>query len=294
MKLDPDIEIKHLSGPQWGHLLTLFGSIPQKKVKSVSRPLLLRVTFAGQVVKLWHSNRGRLNPEETSGTESVKELSARFNDARVISLTTDALTQLAARWQKSVDFHTDFFDQIFGLIGLLPSSSGLDIHPAPKWFGLPSFLRSSIFGVFVPRNRCVVVLITKDEQVWTSIIIRHGENGLDLLTTSEFIFDATPKSIGPAWVVPLSEAVEKKYGAVHGSIGLDWCAFWNGRRNPTREYFSQLEEEGRLVRKHFPLSWKLVLWTVDTKHRRKLKRLSKEEQQLRTAPLLENDLETFL
>jgi hypothetical protein len=294
MKLAPDIDIRHLSGPQWSNLLTLFAPTPRIKRGDSDRAFVLRVTHGGAVVKLWHSTLGRLATSECTGRETVEVLSERFEGARVLSTTTDALTTLASRWQKQIDYSVDFFDQIFSLISMFPQTQGLTVYPSPGWLSLPGFLRSTLLNVFLPKNRCLVFLITHNGQVWTSVIARHGPKGLDVLVSSEAFFDNIPENVEPSWIAELCRGVQDQYGEIHGAVAMDWTAFWNLRRQPTRALLNELEKQQLIVKAHWPMSWNFGLWTLEQKHKHKLKTMSQEEQQLRNRPLSEKELRQLL
>lgn len=294
MKLAPDIDIRHLSGPEWCHLLTSFNPPPRPGFPREESDFILRVLCEEKVVKLWHNQRGRLDPEKSWATQTSKELSQHFDGARVMSLTTDALTQLTNLWQRQLDPRGDFLDQILGLISLVGQTPGLDIHPPPPWLSVPSFLRSTVLNMLFPKNRCFVFLVTKEGQVWTSLILRHGADGLDLMTGSEAFFDQRPQEVGPSWIHPLCRLVEEHYGPIHGAMAFDWAAYWNFRRQPTREALANLKKQGDIVMPHWPFSWNVLHWSLDRGHKKKLRSMSDEDQKRYSEALSEAQLAKFL
>ncbi|MDF1662941.1 MAG: hypothetical protein P1V97_14290 [Planctomycetota bacterium] len=294
MKLAPDIEIRHLSGPEWCNLLKAFGPPPRPGFERKKSDLILRVLCEERVVKFWHSKRGRLSPDDCRSDEATKTISERYDDARVVSLTTDTLTKLTSTWQFELNVDGDFLDQIMGLVSLIGRPAGLDIYPPPPWLGMPSFLRGALLNVLFPKNRCFVFLVTKDGKVWTSVIARHGARGLDLFTGSEAFYETRPTELGPAWIDDLCSLVSKEYGPVHAAVSFDWRAFWNFRRNPTKEFFTKLRQRGEALAPVWPFAWTVLHWSLDRKQQKRLGKMSKEEQKRYSDPLEDTVLEELL
>lgn len=294
MKLAPDIDIRHLSGPEWCHLLQAFGPPPRPGFERKKSDFVLRILCEETVVKLWHSRRGRLSPNDCRWDEETQSISVRYDGARVVSLTTDALTKLTSAWQFQLDPEGDFLDQIMVLVSLIGQPMGLDIYPSPPWLSVPSFLRSALLNVLFPRNRCFVFLITKDGAVWTSLILRHGAAGLDLFTGSEAFYDSRPAVLGPKWIHELCERVSKKYGPIHAAVSFDWSAFWNFRRQPTKEFLTKMRRAGEVLTPLWPFAWNVLHWSVDRKHQKRLSKMSKGEQKRYSDPLEDSDLEAHL
>lgn len=258
MRLDPDIAIQHLCGEQWVRLLGLFEPLPGD---GPARPWIIRLHHNEQILKLWHRDLGGLEVNSHAALP-IEELSKRYGNARVIEAELEALQELTSQWQTSLPSHPDVLADLLALAQIGRAHPGLQIYPPLRGIGLGAWLSRLAPPLLWPQDHCVVFLITREGQIWTSVILRRGARGLDLWTSSEAFFEELQREAphDPSAIARLCELTRSCYGPVHGAFSAEWSAWWTLRASPRNATLRSLEDHGQIARPYWPLTWRGLLW----------------------------------
>lgn len=288
LRVDPDIDIRYVSGEHWLNLLALTKAPPRREGERKPKDRILRVAHDGRLVKLWHSRLGRLPCDAQHADLELSELSKLYDNARIIALTPDGLQQLAERWQSVAEPEEDLVLHLMKILEAFEATPDVRIYPdrsAPK---LPRSLRMGALDLILPEGRTVVALVTKDGELYTSLILRRGPRGIDLLTTDEVFTHAEmprPARITPAWIAELSDRIGARYGKPFLAIGCEHRDFWNLRRDPSSLNVERSVRAGGLVLHAFPLRVRLAIWGLQSRFETKLARMPRDAARRKTAPL---------
>lgn len=255
------------------------------------------MTAGGRVLKLWHSQRGRLALDAAPPELDARGLSERFEGARVLSLEPGALTALASAWQGQAPARDDVVVQILCLLRLIDSrvadpETGFDLHPQRPVLRGPSFFQNHGLGFLLPPERCLIWLISDRGRYYASLVVRNGLRGVDLVSSCEaLITTPRPAVLEPSWVRACAEEARERWGPVHLAVGIERRDYWQLRRCPTGAQRKAMRRRGAWVDLGVPLAWKVLLWGAERAFVKRQKRRGDARARRWAAPLSDTELE---
>lgn len=189
--LAPDVRFEGFTQTDWDRVLELFRPRrPEGRARDPERPqgLIVAVHRDGKLRKLLHSRVGRLRLDDLAPDWplSAEELARRHDASWALSMQSGTLDAVMESLGARLRPHHDFTDQWLLILGALQEQAqrgGLEIWPK-RLAGIPIPTRGMIEGTIdavCPRGRGMVLGLFDRDALWTSIALRRGPRGFDLI-----------------------------------------------------------------------------------------------------------------
>lgn len=189
--LAPDVRFEGFTQTDWDRVLELFRPRrPEGKPRDPNRSegVVVAVHHDGKLRKLLHSRVGRLRLDDLAPDWplSAEQLAQRHDASWAISMKSGALDAVMERLGSRLRQHHDFTDQWLLLVGALQEQAwegGLEIWPR-RLSGIPVPTRGMIessLDTVCPRGKTMLIGLFDRDALWTSIALRRGPRGFDLV-----------------------------------------------------------------------------------------------------------------
>jgi len=187
----PDVCLRGFTHQDWARVLALFRPVrPPEGARDPQRPqgLVLALHDGERLLKLLHSQVGRLRLDDLEGDWPItaEQLAGRHDASWAISLQRGALEDimegLGARLQRSDDLTAQWLIFLSLVQGEL-ARGRIDLWPH-RLHGIPVPTEAMITGTLdmvCPAGKTMVVGLFDGDELWTSVALRRGPTGIDLI-----------------------------------------------------------------------------------------------------------------
>ena len=189
--LAPDVRFEGFTQTDWDRVLELFRPRrPGKVERDPGRPrgLVVAVHHDGKLRKLLHSRVGRLRLDDVAPDWplSAEEIARRHDASWAISMRSGALEAVMEAVGARLRPHHDFTEQWLLFVGAIQEQAwegGLEMWPR-RLAGMPVPTRGMIEGTIdsvCPRGKTMLIGLFDRDDLFTSIALRRGTRGFDLI-----------------------------------------------------------------------------------------------------------------
>ena len=193
----PHVRFEGFTTTDWLRILSLFRPRPANhESRDPNRPKggIIAVHDRGRLVKVLHTNAGRLSPRFIEWPQSVEDLARKHGVAYAIVLERRVLDRIMEGFSARTRPNDDLTAQTLTIISLAQAelTQGniaawplrLRGVPVPK----PGMVRASIDAV-CPVGKSMVLGLFERGELWTSIALRRSEGGISHIIGPEEIRD---------------------------------------------------------------------------------------------------------
>jgi len=193
----PYVRFEGFTTTDWLRVLSLFRPRPTtRESRDPDRPRggIIAVHDRGRLVKVLHSNAGRLSPRTIEWPDSVEELARKHAVAHAVVLERRVLDRIMEGFAARTRPNDDLTAQSLTLVSLAQAELAqgniaawplrLRGVPVPK----PGMVRASIDAV-CPVGKSMVLGLFERGELWTSIAVRRSDDGISHIIGPEEVRD---------------------------------------------------------------------------------------------------------
>ncbi|MCU0682396.1 MAG: hypothetical protein MUF34_09100 [Polyangiaceae bacterium] len=182
-----DVRFEGWTATDWVRFLSLFraGRAPDPAASPAAGGILA-IHEEGRLRKLLHTRAGRLEPRDHPWPLPPAELAQRHGASWALLLRSGALDDLMERFGARARQGDDVLLQALGLTQIvreLIDEGGLEIWP-PRSF-LPPLATHSLVArtarSLCPPGKVVALGLFEGGELWTSVVLRRRDDGIDLV-----------------------------------------------------------------------------------------------------------------
>jgi len=186
--LSPDVRFEGFTHRDWQRIVDLFRPERPEAPAAAAEGFVIAVHGGGRLRKLVHSRVGRLRLDDLAPDWPISaEALARRHDASwALSIESGSLEAVMERLGARLRPHHDCNEQWLLLITGLQEQlrlGGLELWPQ-RLAGMPMPTVAMIDGsidTVCPRGKTMLVGLFDGDRLWTSIALRRGGSGFDLI-----------------------------------------------------------------------------------------------------------------
>ncbi len=187
----PDVRLEGFTHDDWQRLLSLFRPLrPSEVAQDPQRPqgLVLALHDGGKLRKLLHSQVGRLRLDDLQRDWPItaEQLAGRHDASWAISLERGALEDIMEGLAARTKRQDDLTQQILTLLSLIQGQlvrGRIDLWPH-RLQGIPvptEAMIESTLDTVCPAGKTMLLGLFDGDELWTSMALRRGEEGVDLI-----------------------------------------------------------------------------------------------------------------
>jgi hypothetical protein len=182
----PDLYFVGFTAQEWHALLEAFRPVDtaQGDSPAVSKGGVVLVTDGKRPIKLLHTVKGRLDPNEQPWPAALPDIAKRHASRWVVELEFGALETLFDRFGDALKPDDDYLKQVLALLALFRQyevEGRIRVWPPSlsQW-PVPSHKTASrALDAFCPAGQSVLIGVFKKGQLYTALAARRGPLGFD-------------------------------------------------------------------------------------------------------------------
>jgi hypothetical protein len=186
----PDVRFDGWSTNDWSRLFHIVN--PSPALAAEERGGIVLVFENDRLRKVIHTRLGRLECSSVTWPQSLEALAQQFRVRWVLASHSGALEEAMERWGARIQPTDDLLAQSLLLgqaIKELISEGGIRLWPATfsKW-PLPSYqVAHRSLGTICPLGKSSVFGIFEEGELWTCLVLRRQEQGVDWILGPEML-----------------------------------------------------------------------------------------------------------